>query len=178
MTKEIWKDIKGYEGLYQVSNTGRVKSLDRIDIIGRKIKGFYISPKNDNDYQRLNLYKNGNRKTYSIHRLVAEAFIPNPENKLTVNHINHIRHDNRVDNLEWATYAEQNDKIRNERSGKTLKKVWNEKVPDVIINGVSYSSIREASRTLNLNKSSISYAIKNNKPSFTSRGIVYEVEVK
>ena len=53
MTEEVWKDIKGYEGLYQVSNVGRVKSLDRIDIIGRKIKGFYISPKNDSNYQTL-----------------------------------------------------------------------------------------------------------------------------
>lgn len=110
---EIWKDIEGYEGLYQVSNLGRIKSLERYRKTRSggvtKIPEKEIVPHETNKgYLRAGLYKEGERTGFSVHRLVAKAFIPNIENKDTVNHINGNKHDNRVDNLEWNTYNENN----------------------------------------------------------------------
>lgn len=104
---EIWIDVKDYEGFYQVSNLGRVKSLDRIVLPNK----FYASKilkgsLNKDGYRRILLYKNSKYKGTSIHRLVATHFIDNPENKPCINHINGIRNDNRVENLEWVTYSE------------------------------------------------------------------------
>lgn len=99
MNKEIWKDIEGYEGLYQVSNFGNVKSL----ITNKIIKP---SP-NTYGYLNLCLFKNGRKKQITVHKLVAEAFIPNIENKPTVNHEDGNKNNNCVDNLSWATYSEQ-----------------------------------------------------------------------
>ena len=98
--KEIWKDIKGYEGLYKVSNLGNVKSL--------KINA-NIKPSKGRKYIGVNLYKNGVTKTKSIHRLVAEHFIDNPNNKPCVNHIDCNRTNNKASNLEWCTYKENNN---------------------------------------------------------------------
>lgn len=109
--EEIWKDIEGYEGSYQVSNLGRVKSIERV-VKGKrtghkKIEEHILTPPIVRGYCRVTLANSGkNRKVFSVHRLVAIAFIPNPENKKTVNHKNGIRNDNRLENLEWATYSE------------------------------------------------------------------------
>lgn len=166
MKEEIWKDIKNYEGLYQVSNLGKVKGV---------IKNIVLSPANNSGYMRVNLYKDGKRNMKSVHRLVAEAFIPNPENKKTVDHINHIRDDNRVENLQWATPTEQNDEIRNKRAGESLRKTHGDKVENVVINGVEYNSRREAARQLGFNRTSLSYAINVNKSSFMSNGVEYKI---
>lgn len=98
--KEIFKDIKGYEGLYQVSNYGNVKSLKN-NIIKKPSK----LPKG---YLQMRLSKNGKCKYISIHRLVAQAFIPNPQFKPCVNHKDCNPQNNCVDNLEWCTYKENN----------------------------------------------------------------------
>ena len=111
--KEFWKDIKGYEGYYQVSNLGRVKSLDRNVYCNRDDghirfqKGIVTKPSLAGiGYLQVHLCKNGKCFHCLVHRLVLLAFIPNPKNKKTVNHLNGIKTDNRVDNLEWATQSE------------------------------------------------------------------------
>lgn len=98
--KEEWIPIEGYEGYYEISSLGRVYSIRRNIILKNK-----ISP---TGYARVNLSVNGIAKHHAVHRLVANAFIKNPDNKPTVNHINENKLDNSVENLEWATNAEQN----------------------------------------------------------------------
>lgn len=102
---EIWKDIKGYEGLYQISNLGRIKSFLRFN--GHKyINREKILKWQNNNYPTVRLANNGQIKQYLVHRLVAETFIPNYENKPCVNHKNGNKKDNRADNLEWVTHKE------------------------------------------------------------------------
>lgn len=102
---EEWKDIKGYEGHYQISNKGRVKSLKH----NHTKKGKILIPfKSNNNYLSINLYKNNKLKTYLIHRLVAEAFLPNPDNLPVVNHKDENKLNNNVENLEWCTYYYNN----------------------------------------------------------------------
>ena len=107
--EEIWKDVVGYEGLYQVSNLGRVQSLPRINLCvnreyvraGKVLKG--ISDKDG--YLHVFLSKERVQQKFLIHRLVAKHFIPNPNNFQQVNHKNEIVNDNRVSNLEWCDCA-------------------------------------------------------------------------
>lgn len=108
--QEIWKDVPEYEGLYMVSNLGRVMSLHctskaakESGVPDRRIMKNVMS---SSGYYHVMLSKNGNKIAWSNHVLVARAFIPNPENKPSVNHIDGNRTNNAVDNLEWATYKE------------------------------------------------------------------------
>lgn len=107
---EEWRDIKGYEGLYQVSNEGRVKSLNREitykdgrnKILPERILRNFLS---DLGYYHVMLSKNGAPKMYKVHRLVAKAFIPNPDNLPMINHKDENPRNNKVNNLEWCTQA-------------------------------------------------------------------------
>lgn len=113
---EIWRDIKGYEGLYKVSNLGNVVSLKYQGKI-REVP-YFMSFDDNHGYKRVTLTMNGIKKKIFVHRLVAEAFIPNLENKPYIDHINTIRDDNRVDNLRWVTHSENilNELTNNKRS--------------------------------------------------------------
>lgn len=99
--QEIWKEVKDYEGLYSVSNTGKVYSHKRNKLLSATTTGW-----SHGGYCVVCLSKNGKQKMKYAHRLVAEAFIPNPENKPEVNHIDHDNHNNLVTNLEWVTHDE------------------------------------------------------------------------
>ena len=98
---EMWRKVKGYEGLYEVSSTGQVRSIGR-----NTTRGKMLSPAKIESGLQVVLRDKGRDKNYLIHRLVAEAFIPNTENKKTVNHIDGNRYNNSLSNLEWATHSE------------------------------------------------------------------------
>jgi len=98
MSKEAWKDIAGYEGIYEISSLGNVKRTGKNKILKGRITRF--------GYLRVSLCNKSYPKDYCIHKLVGSAFIPNPENKPQVNHINGIKTENRLENLEWVTNSE------------------------------------------------------------------------
>jgi hypothetical protein len=176
--EEIWKDIKGYEGLYQVSNLGRVRSLDRYvrhKKIGsiRLLKGKIMSPtvSSSTGYLVTTLYNKGKGKQVTIHRLVAEAFIPNPIEKTEINHINGIRDDDRVENLEWVNRSENQlhaykflkrgyklpTKEQRQKYIDTLsKEIIQYEVQIIIKEKARYKSIREAERQTGVVHTSIS----------------------
>lgn len=110
MMNEEWRDVVGYEGYYQVSNLGRVKSLERIDSnnhpLKERILKFGFSGKK---YKYVILNKNGKSKTKTVHRLVAIAFLDNPDNKTQVNHLDEDKYNNNANNLEWVTPKENSN---------------------------------------------------------------------
>lgn len=105
---EVWKDVKGYEGLYEVSNLGNIRSLDRVVPPGRKLKGVIRKQvlNKKTGYLYVGLCKNGKSKNISVHRIVGEAFIEKVDGKDTINHINENKLDNRAENLEWLSLTE------------------------------------------------------------------------
>ena len=133
--KEIWRDINGYKGLYQVSNLGRVWSCRQKRL--RKLQ------KNTHGYMSLFLYKNKKGTAKQVHRLVAEAFIPNPKKLEQVNHKNGDKTDNRVENLEWVTRYENSI-----HAVYTLNHIGQYKCKRVRCKetGIIYRSLHEASR--------------------------------
>lgn len=138
MNKEIWKDIKGYETLYKISSFGNVKNINyRNTGKERKLK----CRKYKNGYVYVTLTKNKNTKTFLVHRLVAEAFIPNLENKKCVNHKDCNRSNNNIDNLEWCTHKENinyMDNLDRRIANKHLTKEEVKIIMDEKENGVFY----------------------------------------
>lgn len=112
--KEIWKDIPGYEGYYQASSCGRIKSIQRLVNTHNQFRKSLMNIRerilkpatNRHGYSIVVLYINNTQKTISVHRLVARTFIPNPLGKIQVNHIDGIKSNNHVENLEWNTNSE------------------------------------------------------------------------
>ncbi len=165
--EEIWKDIQGFEGMYQISNKGRVKSLDRMTIKFDKfswtVKGRVmvnrISGKDNNTYYRVDLSLNDIPHHRKIHRLVAQAFIPNPENKKCVNHLDGNKFNNNVENLEWATHSE-NNKHTYTLGFKHPRIKW---VLDLQM-GIYYESAKEAAKAKNLDRSYVCKMLRGIRP--------------
>jgi hypothetical protein len=108
--EEIWRDIPGYEGYYQISNLARIKSNFRLAKVRKGVfrpivERIRKNMKTPDEYLTIGLSLNGKIITYYIHRILAEIFIPNPNKYPTINHINGIKHDCRLENLEWCTYS-------------------------------------------------------------------------
>lgn len=154
--EEIWKDIENYEGLYQVSNYGRIKSLEREGTKRRKINECILSPaKNSCGYKTVVLHKDSIRKTYTVHRLVALAFIPNPDNLPQINHLNEDKENNHVENLEWCTNQyNQNYGTHTERASlkKEIAVIQLDKDGNVIR---EWNRINEAGRQLSIDPCNI-----------------------
>lgn len=121
---ETWTNVKGYEN-YLISSSGRVKALSKTLSDGRKRKEKLLSPGKDGDgYFHVGLSNNNQRSTKKVHTLVAQAFIPNPENKPTVDHINRNIIDNDISNLRWSTRKEQaNNRAYNRPFSKHLEEI-------------------------------------------------------
>lgn len=155
---ETWKDVVGYEWLYQVSNLGRVKSINRICLCGthsmqkKEIKEHLVALAHKR-YTTVHLCKNGIMKRIPVHRLVAEAFIPNPDNKPEIDHVNTNKKDNRVCNLRWVTKIEnRNNPITKKMIQDSLKKETNPKNKKVLCveTGKTYIGISRTEKMLGI----------------------------
>jgi hypothetical protein len=166
--EEIWKDIEFYEGLYQISNKGRVKSLEYKGIKREKI----LNPcKNKRGYLIVNLYKLQKVKSASVHRIVAKNFIPNKDNKTQVNHIDGMKCNNWIDNLEWNTSSENvNHFFSSDLSISFRLKISKRQSIPVIDTktNIIYQSIKEASRINNMSESSLSRILNHIHPNKTT----------
>ena len=170
LVKEEWKPIEGYEGYYEISTFGRIKSLPRYvikDNKGNKAlkKGKIIKPLKGGTtpYEIVGLHKEGTRTNYFVHRLVAKAFIPNddPLNKPLINHKNEMKNDNWVDNLEWVSH--QYNSVYGNAIPKRIKKVVKPVIKlDKTTNEVIeyYSSLIEAQRHTGIFANSITRVCK------------------
>ena len=156
--KEIWKDIKGYEGLYQISNFGNIKSLRT----NKLVKAF----KNTKGYCQVSLWNNNVKKMFVVHRLVAQEFIPNPNNLLQVNHKDEDKKNNNVDNLEWCSvkyncnYGTRNIRLSSPVICVELNKRFN--------------SINDASNELNIQQAHISGCCAKRKHYKTAGGFHWQ----
>ena len=169
---EIWLDIKGYEGSYQVSSLGRVKSLARVieyrkGIYGNKKEIILKTFKDRKGYLKYKLCKNGKEKSVISHRLVALAFLHNLNQKPEVNHINGIKDDNRLENLEWCTSSENtihalNEKLKIPQKGSEhgMSKLTEEKVLEIRLIGRTKTT-KELGKMYNVDRTLISKVLLN-----------------
>lgn len=185
-SNEIWKDIKGYEGFYQISNFGNVRSLDRKIKYKNNYRLFYgrnlIKIVDTKGYYFVNLKKNSHNEIKRIHRLVAEAFIENPNKFPCINHIDGNKQNNHIDNLEWCSYKHNiNEAFRlglNRYTHKENFKYENKKKIiqyDLNFNIVKkWESICEAARKTNISQSNISRCCNNKQK--TAKKYIWKFE--
>lgn len=184
--KEIWKDIEGYEGLYQVSNFGRVQSLDRVVNSKRGwskfVKGRELRlAKHHYGYSQVSLLKNNRSKSAWVHSLVAKAFLPNPKGYPMINHIDEDKSNNLVTNLEWC------DARHNARHGSCIARISmaqrndpKKSLPVKQIDAISgevltvYPSIAEAARCTGIGENAIRCVVKHKPHCFTAGGYKWE----
>jgi hypothetical protein len=165
--EEIWKDVVGFEGLYEVSNLGRIKSKERIDeyisngeLMHRRRREVILFPKKlKTGYLQVTLYKNGKYICSRIHRLVAEAFLPNPNNFPVVNHKDEIKTNNFVNNLEWCTIEYNNNYGTHQQRAKEKRSKPVIGFDDDGEEILKFNSVAEARRN---GVSNVSHSIYNN----------------
>lgn len=169
-----WRDVPGWEGLYKVSDDGRVRTLQdshrksKNEEIAQTLRGY--------GYQYVNLYSKSRKAQFPVHRLVAMAFIPNPENKREVNHKNGIKTDNKVENLEWVTRKENEEHSRRmgfhdaevRQRSKMVLAIDNETGERKI-----YYSANEAARELGIGQGSISREARGEGKTTTNYSFYY-----
>lgn len=176
---ENWKDVVGYEGLYQVSSLGTVKSLDRVvsNHQGSGVRrGKIMSFTECKGYHRVILTKNAKHKSPFVQRLVAEAFIPNPENKKEVNHLNGVKTDNRACNLEWVTPSENMKHAYDKGLKKGLTGASNPKSKKVIdtLSGTVYESETDAAKAFNLKRRNLARQLSGERKNKTTLKLLSE----
>lgn len=178
--KEIWKDVKDFEKLYQVSNFGNIRSLNKLDTLGRKVTGKLMKPIRRKDgYFDITLRKNNIQKHYLLHRLIAITFIENKNNYKEINHKDENKTNNNINNLEWCNrsyninYGKANDKRRNKLiNNKRSKKVLQFNLNNELIN--TFNSLNEVKRQLNYSISGISQCCNGERK--TSHNYIWRYE--
>lgn len=152
--EEIWKNVEGYEGVYEVSNLGRVRSVDRYVLMIDGRKQFkegkmlaQIKRRKGQNYLSVGLWKNNKLKTCLVHRLVAKAFIPNVTNKHFINHKDENPENNCASNLEWCTALENiNYGTRSKRAAETMKRKEEERKNNILLTISTEDLIKELER--------------------------------
>lgn len=169
LDNEVWMPVKNFEGLYEVSNYGRVKALDRVWFTGMyktirsKEERLLSINKNRYGYSRVTLTKDGKYKGYTVHRLVGFSFIENKENKPCINHKNGIKTDNRLENLEWCTVSE-NTRHSYKNGLQVSKKKGEHSMARKIkcdTLGLYFNCILDACDTLDVGERSVHSVLKN-----------------
>jgi len=177
---EIWKDIKDYEGLYKISNKGNVKSLDRIILYKNGKRRFFesqqISLVNTHGYSTVSLNKNGNGKRFYLHRLLALSYLPLVKGKNDINHINGIKDDNRLENIEWCTQSENVQHAYDNDLNKNAREIYLTNVA-----GLKYAfpNLKNASLWLGKNKAYVSLMVtKGYKYLKDDKGNLYNYDLQ
>ena len=172
--EEIWKDIKGFEGLYQVSNLGRVKSFRKWKRAQCPDEYFLKPYLSNNGYYQITLYDASRKKKFLIHRLVAEAFIPNPDNKEQVNHKDENTLNNCVENLEWCD-ARYNNNYGTAKYRAMLTR--RKPVSQYLVNGeyiATYASLQIAESITGIPASQIAQACNPNTKAISAQGFLWK----
>ena len=167
MIKEIWQDIAGYEGHYQISNTGKIYSIK----CNRMLKQSDLNK----GYHTVKLQRNGTKKMFRVHRLVAMTFIQNPNGLQEVNHIDEDKSNNSVTNLEWVNHIDNvNHGTRNSRASVSLKIARARPIVAIFKNGTTktYTSASECAKLLGLSAGNINSVIRGSRNH--THGIVFK----
>jgi len=187
MAQEEWRDVVGYEGYYQVSSFGRVRSLDRVLKNGRHLNGRYKKVTICKiGYPVVRLCKDGVEKNEYVHRLIAESFIPNPERLTQVDHINGIKSDSTLENLRWCTKSDNyiyamnlglidiDEKIKVLNKKETRDKQRKSAMKSIVRNdGKVYESLKSAASDIGCNPHSISRVLRGQRHSIFGYTFTY-----